>query len=106
MNALAGLVMAGATARLTALVAQDEITAPVRERVIAWASAHPDGSLPERLGYLVDCRACASIWAALAVTGIWASGRGGRALVGVLALSQGTLMLSSVLDRLEEQGHP
>ncbi|MBK9178733.1 MAG: DUF1360 domain-containing protein [Acidimicrobiales bacterium] len=46
--------------RLTRLVTSDELTRPIRERVV---DRNPDG----RLAYLAGCPWCASVWAGLAV---------------------------------------
>lgn len=51
-----------ATYRLTKLITTDEITEPLRERV--WANHPPESS---RLGYLITCNWCTSIWAGSAL---------------------------------------
>lgn len=58
---LAAVIDAAATWRLTSLVVDDEITRPARDWIATYL---PEGS---KLGYLVNCRACTSMWAALMV---------------------------------------
>lgn len=56
-----GVILAAlATARLTRLVVEDELTGPLRERI---ARRNPQG----KLAYLVHCRWCAGMWCSLAV---------------------------------------
>lgn len=88
-----------ATQRLTQLVVKDEITRPVRELVTNWADRHPPETLPDRLGYLVDCPACASVWAAGAVM-VLRRFPAGRWIIGVLALSGAALMAKAATDKL------
>ena len=73
-------IQAAAVARITGLVTSDEITAPMRRA--AWV-------IDDRLGYLVDCPYCTSVWAAAAVT----SGLVPRPLLRLLALSQAAVLL-------------
>lgn len=89
-----------AVRRLTQLVVEDELTAPMRERVAAWGDAHPQGSVQDRLSYLVTCSACTSVWAA---AGVLAAGRvpAGRVLVRVLAASAAALAVQAVVERVE-----
>jgi len=61
-GALALAVDALATYRLTRLVVEDEITAPIRNRV--WERHDPADS---KIGYLLTCPWCVSIWAGAAV---------------------------------------
>lgn len=70
-----------ATARLTRLVTEDSITEPLRDRAM---EIHP------KLGELVQCRMCTSVWAALAVTVLSRTVPG---LNRMLALSEGTILL-------------
>lgn len=56
------VVDALATYRLTRLVVEDEIAAPLRDRV--WARDDPGMA---RIGYLVTCPWCVSFWVAVAV---------------------------------------
>lgn len=88
-----------ATSRLTRLVTEDEITAPLRDRVESWAAGAAEGSLKERLAYIPTCRACSSVWAAGIVLGLtYGLGRVGRPLVGTLAASEAGLTVSGLLD--------
>ena len=95
------IVVAGlAVARLTSLIAEDEITAPLRDAVDRWVGDAPQYSLKERIGYLVSCPRCVSVYAA---AGILIAGRmrWGRPLVKVLAASQSGLAALTALDYLE-----
>ena len=89
-----------AIARLTSLVAEDELTAPLRTAVEDWARRNPDSVLRDRLAYLTSCSRCVSVWAAGAVL-IGQKTRAGRPLVAVLAGSQVARGILTVLDRLE-----
>jgi hypothetical protein len=59
---LLAVIYALATYRLTRLVVVDSITGPLRERV--WRTRPPHES---RLGYLLTCPWCTSVWAASAL---------------------------------------
>lgn len=89
-----------ATRRLTQLVVEDEITRPARELVTNWADRHAVGTLPDRLGYLVDCPACSSVWCAAVILGL-RQFRAGRWVIGVLALSGAALVIQSVTQQEE-----
>lgn len=78
-----------ATDRLTRLVVDDEITRPVREAI---ERRWPDS----KVAYLVSCRACVSIWAALLVS----SGAVPRRVLSALALSSAVLTLDRQDERL------
>lgn len=98
---LQALTLSLATARLTQLVVEDEITRPVRIAVENLAEGAPEFSWRERLDTVVNCGACSSVWAGAAVliaeqTGV------GRFLVRVLALSQAALGARALIDKLEE----
>jgi hypothetical protein len=54
-----------ATYRLTRLVTEDELTAPLRDRI--WETHPPESS---RLGYLISCPHCTSIYAGAAVSAL------------------------------------
>ena len=97
------VVVGLAVARLTTLVTTDEITEPLRRKVDDWARGYPVGSVRERLAYLVSCSKCTSVWAAGAVLGLWVSGEGGKAVVRLLAASQGALSLLTLYDAVEFQ---
>lgn len=55
-------VSALATYRLTRLITTDEIFSPVRDKI--WAKHPPESS---RLGYLITCNWCSSVYAASAL---------------------------------------
>ena len=90
------LITVLAIARLTSLVAEDELTAPIREAIDRWAG----GPIPEKLAYLVSCSRCVSVWAAGGIL-IAQQTRVGRPLVWALAGSQAALGVLTALDRLE-----
>lgn len=75
-----------ATRRVVRLVVDDEITRPVREKAYR---VHP------KLAYLVDCRACVSVWAAGAVI------VSPRIVRRGLALSEASILVAGVGDLLE-----
>lgn len=93
-----------ATKRLTTVVVDDEIARDVRERV--WDTYPPETS---KIGYVLTCRKCTSVWAGLAVT-LLSRNRWGRILVGALALSEASLLLDVALkgqnDRLSPDNDP
>lgn len=60
------LILALATARLTRLVTTDAILSPLRERI--WERLPPGTS---RLGYLLTCDWCSSIYAATLVVSMY-----------------------------------
>lgn len=95
------ILVAAATARLTRLVAQDEVTRPLRDRVDLLASGRPEGHPLERLSYLINCTKCVSIWAggfclALSRT------HTGRQVLGVLAASEASIAVLSVQELISE----
>lgn len=81
--------------RLTRLITRDTITAPLRDRV--WASYPPETS---RLGYLLTCEWCTSVWAgsALHISRMLAP-RTTTAVEAVLAVSAVTGLLTAYEDR-------
>lgn len=88
-----------AVSRLTRLITEDEITAPVRDRVEQWASGSDYGSVRERLAYIPTCRACSSIYSAAVVAAALRWGREpGRLLVTVLSGSEAALVAAGLLD--------
>lgn len=76
-----------ATKRLTTLVVEDEIARDIRDRV--WDSYPPETT---KLGYLISCRKCTSIWAGAAVL-LLGSSKWTRWIVGALTLSEASLQL-------------
>lgn len=89
-----------ATRRLTQMIVEDEITAPIRTRIEKWADQYEYGTPQERVAYLVGCGACTSIWAGglVLLARRWRLGRFG---LGVLAASQAALIVEAVVGRLE-----
>lgn len=83
-----------ATYRLTRLVTTDEITAPIRDRI--WRTRPPETS---RVGYLLTCNWCSSIYAASALEmSRMIAPRITRAVETVLALSAVSGLLAARLD--------
>lgn len=83
-----------ATYRLTRLVTTDEITAPIRDRI--WRTRPPETS---RVGYLLTCNWCSSIYAASALEmSRMIAPRTTRAVETVLALSAVSGLLAARLD--------
>lgn len=99
MNAL---VKTLAIARLTTLVAQDEITEPIRQWVTALADNHESNVLITKLEYLISCTRCVSIWAAFAVV-LGGNQRWTKPMVLALAGSQAAVMLLTVQESVEAQ---
>lgn len=90
-----------AVKRLTQLITEDELTRPPREAVQRWANKYPDGSVPDRLAYLVDCQACASVWTSAIVLGM-NQFRAGRVINAVLAGSAAALLIDAAIKNLED----
>lgn len=91
------LIMALATARLTRLVVEDQISEPLRN----WAY-RVDPKI-EHVGYVVGCPYCTGIWAGIGV--LWLSavawiywgtilGYAAAAPILLLAIAQGALLLA------------
>jgi len=71
------------TYRITRLVVEDEIAAPMRDRV--WDRWPPDST---RVGYLITCPWCVSVWVGAGVVAARAVAPAAwRPLSGALALS-------------------
>jgi hypothetical protein len=78
-----------ATSRITRLVVDDHITGPVREKI--WQADPPENM---RVGFMVTCHSCTSVWAAALVR----SGILPPVLRDTLALSELVLWAKKVLD--------
>ena len=89
MNALDLGVRVAAAWRITKLITEDEIARELREGV---AARWPDS----KAAYLVECPACVSVWAGLAVMVL------PRAVTGALAASAGTLAAKWAAEVAEE----
>lgn len=72
--------------RITRLVTEDSIMEPIRDRAM-WT--HP------KLGELVQCRSCTSVWAALFIVLV---GRKCPRLTEMLALSEGVILIREKFD--------
>lgn len=94
------IVLALATQRLTQLVVDDEITAPLRGAVSRWAEGHEEYSFRERVDFALNCPACASVYAGAAVL-LADRIPAGRALLRVLAASAAALAAKAVVTKLE-----
>lgn len=84
------------------MIAEDDLTRPLREKVDTWASEAPDGSLKERINYLVSCSRCVSVYAAAAILALEVLPVG-RRVVNTLALSQAALGTLTYLDSVERR---
>jgi hypothetical protein len=80
------VVLVLATQRLTSLWFE-EITSPIR----FWLS-----SKAGKVGYLAGCRLCISLWAAAVIYGLWYVPYA-FILIGILALSGGSLVLETFM---------
>lgn len=81
-----------ATKRLTTLVVEDEITRDIRDLV--WRKYPPETT---KLGYLVTCVKCSSVWAG-AVVLLLERSRYTRWIVSTLALSESALALNVAVN--------
>lgn len=101
-NALTAVIVTAATARLTALIAQDEITNPIRDRLEDWSRDAPEGSFKERVTFLVNCTHCVSVWAAAGIllTNAWPRT---RPVVVMLAASQAAISTLALIEMVERQ---
>jgi hypothetical protein len=95
---LQALTLAFATARLTRLVVEDELTHPVREKILVQATK--GRTAWQFTDELINCPACVSVWAGAGTLVAEQSGIG-RFLVRVLALSQAALLVRTVTERIE-----
>ena len=92
MNLLVNVAAAYlATRRVTTLMTSDTITEPMREWV--WKRQGPEDT---KIGYLFTCRKCSSVWAGAVVLAAIMT-RPGRALAGVLALSEASILTDALL---------
>jgi hypothetical protein len=114
---LQALTLGLATARLTQLAVDDSLTEPVRLAVqakaepprkattllgtISYQETGPPPLFWDTLDTVLNCSACASVWAAGGVVLASSSGRVGRFLTHVLALSQAALTVKAVIERIE-----
>lgn len=100
MSATVVIVYTLAVARLTLLVTTDEITRPVRERIIA--RLNPDSRFGPWLAYLIECPWCMSVWVAgiaLPLASIHPSHPLPYTTAWILAASMVTGTLSAYIDR-------
>lgn len=90
-SALDAAVAVLATKRLTRLAVDDAILEDARQAF--WKKFPPETN---KLGYLVTCHACSSVWAGLVV----ATGLVPRPVLVSLAMSEATLLAKAVEGRL------
>lgn len=89
MSAVPLLIRALAAYRLTGLVTEDKITAPLRDAAgRRW---------PASVGYLVRCRACTSVWAGL----VFSTGKAPRWIEIGLAVSGAVMLVDRAVEIAE-----
>ena len=89
---LADLTVAALAAkRITRLIVDDAILDEVRNKI--WDRFPPEES---KIGYVITCHSCSSVWAAAAVT----SGLVPNKLITLLALSEAALQINAVEEKL------
>jgi hypothetical protein len=62
------LVLALASNRLARAVTVDEITAPARQRLVAWADEHLSTAGRSRLEQLITCPVCTGWWTSIGLS--------------------------------------
>lgn len=89
-----------ATKRLVRLLVHDTIMEPVRERV--WDVDPPS---KHRIGYVLTCDSCSSVWSAAVV---FALGRSsiGQVICNTLAVSEAALLLTEALEQVRRPDSP
>lgn len=94
-----------ASTRLTTLITQDEITAPLRASLQARADSDPLSlAASYKIPYLLSCNRCVSVYAAAAILTL-DSFRLTRPVTRLLALSQVAITLLDALDRFSTPSH-
>lgn len=88
-----------AIARLTMLITDDEVSAPLRDAAIRLDDRFHN-AFTDKLLYFVTCRRCVSVWAAAAVL-LADRVPGGRFAVQALAGSQAALIALALNERIE-----
>jgi hypothetical protein len=104
MGALHLALGALATQRLTRLVTEDQITAPLRETVWRYSPPEKNG-----VGYLITCPHCASIYAALAAAvliQVAESPNLPRPIRTIASITTTALALSGTVSLLHDYGPP
>ena len=96
MNAVSLISLGLATYRATRLVTTDTIADPIREKI--WDKHPPEDS---KLGYILTCNWCTSIWVAASLLTLRAvSPTSSKAVEGILAGSAIAGLLSTYEDRM------
>ena len=88
-----GLVRVAAAHRLTNLIIDDEITRPIREKIM-------DKTANYWVIYLLTCPKCMSIWSAGAIIVLSRSSLG-RGLLNTLAISDAVILAETLLEKLK-----
>lgn len=103
---ITALLLPIATARLTTLLVDDQITAPLRERAFNYFDSRPPTHPVHRLQlpYLVTCQRCVSVYAAAALLILNQTPL--RKLINTLALSQLALTALDAADRIANPTSP
>ncbi|AKJ72546.1 hypothetical protein PP301_gp008 [Gordonia phage GMA2] len=83
-------VMALAAHRITTLIIEDEISSPIRDRVL-------DSTDNYMVRYLLTCHKCMSVWSAFVVI-LLGHGSLGRVLLNTMALSEAAILIQHALD--------
>jgi hypothetical protein len=90
-------VAALATRRLVTLVTEDKITEDIRDAVL---KRFPEDE--SKVGYLVGCRKCVSIWSGVATLCLLTLTKGaGQKVVYALALSETSIITDKLLDSVD-----
>lgn len=97
MSAEDAVVSVLATKRLVRLIVDDTVLQPVRDRV--W---EVDPPARHRLGYVLTCHSCSSVWAAGAVM-IARRSSIGRLICNTLAVSEAVMMIVEAAQRTDSR---
>lgn len=100
-SAIRVLIMFLAARRLTSLVVEDEITRSLREKIVE--KFPPETT---KIGYLVTCTKCVSVWAAVVIVALDRAGRSElrwrsltQSMLDTLALSEITIVADEIARR-------
>ena len=100
MDSISFVIAILSTYRLAVIVTQDEITRPLRERVM-----QIDGRTGYWLNYLLNCTFCASVWCGwLVVTMLILGGLPGLMFTGGLATSAAAILIGQLMSRIMNPG--
>ena len=95
-RALTALTAYLATRRITSLITEDKITEDLRN--VVWQKFSPEDT---KLGYLVTCRKCSSLWAGLMALCLLSLSNTtpARFVVNALALSEASILTDKLLPQ-------